>query len=82
MTIKIVSDSTCDLSAALVEKYGVTIIPLTVVAGDSQYRDGVDFTPDDVFKFFDDTGRLCSTTAINESTFAEFSLSFRRSMTR
>lgn len=71
MNIKIVSDSTCDLSPELVKKYGVAIVPLTVVAGENQYQDGVDFTPNDVFKYFDSTGNLCSTTAINESTFAE-----------
>ena len=31
MRIKITSDSTCDLSAELLEKYDITLMPLTIV---------------------------------------------------
>lgn len=40
--VHIVADSTCDLSGELVEKYGITIIPLNIVLGDKEYADGKD----------------------------------------
>ena len=49
MNIKIISDSTCDLSQELIDQNNITIIPLTVVKDGKQYRDGVDITPADIF---------------------------------
>ncbi len=42
MTVRIVTDSTCDLPADLVTAYGITVVPLTVFFGDEALRDGVD----------------------------------------
>lgn len=61
--IKITADSTCDLSAELIEKYGITITPLYVILDDKQYSDGVDIVPDDIFGFYDKTGLLPKTAA-------------------
>jgi DegV family protein with EDD domain len=44
MTIRIVTDSTCDLPAPLVGKMGITVLPLYIHAGGQSYRDGVDLT--------------------------------------
>jgi DegV family protein with EDD domain len=44
MTIKIVTDSTCDLPQTVVDKYGITVIPLYINAGDQSYIDGVELT--------------------------------------
>ena len=46
-TIKIVADSTCDLSPELLEKYDISVIPLCIVMGDQSYYDGLDTTPQD-----------------------------------
>lgn len=51
--IQIVSDSTCDLSAELIEKYGIKILPLHVMLGEEEHRDGVDITPDELYKWAD-----------------------------
>ena len=32
--IRIVADSTCDLSKDLIEKYDITILPLHIILGD------------------------------------------------
>lgn len=53
MGIKIVSDSTCDLSKDLIEQYNISIIPLCVIMGDDSYYDGVNITPDDMYKWAD-----------------------------
>ena len=47
--VKIISDSTCDLSQALIEKYDITILPLHILLGDKEYRDGADITPEEIF---------------------------------
>jgi DegV family protein with EDD domain len=44
MTIAIVSDSTCDLPAALVTEYNITVLPLYIHIGERDYRDGIDMT--------------------------------------
>ena len=38
--IKIISDSTCDLSQELISRYGVDIIPLHIVKGEEELEDG------------------------------------------
>ena len=63
MKIKILSDSTCDLSSELLAKYDITLVPLTVVKGDQQYKDGVTITPTDIFAHVASGGALCSTAA-------------------
>lgn len=63
--IIISSDSTCDLSAELKERYDVKIIPLGVTLGDKVYRDGIDINPDDIYAHYDKTGELPKTTAAN-----------------
>ena len=44
--IKIVADSTCDLSPELVKRYDVEIVPLFVALDDKIYRDGKEITFD------------------------------------
>lgn len=63
--IIISSDSTCDLSAELKQKYDIKIIPLGVTLGDKVYQDGVDITPDDIYAHHEKTGELPKTTAAN-----------------
>jgi hypothetical protein len=40
----IVTDSTCDLPAALVEAHGITVVPLTVFFGEEALLDSVEIT--------------------------------------
>ena len=65
MNIKITSDSTCDLSKELVEKFNIEIIPLTVVKGDESFKDGIDIMPADIFAHVAAGGDLCSTAALS-----------------
>lgn len=63
MKIKITSDSTCDLSAELLEKNDITLFPLTVIKDDKAYTDGITITTDDIFAHVAAGGDLCTTTA-------------------
>ena len=49
--IRIVADSTCDLGPELAERYGITILPLHVLLGDKEYRDGVDITIEEIYEW-------------------------------
>ncbi len=43
--IAVVTDSTSDLSATEATKYGISVVPLNVLFGGTQFRDGIDLTP-------------------------------------
>ncbi|MBO5342160.1 MAG: DegV family protein [Lachnospiraceae bacterium] len=51
--VRIVSDSTCDLSPELKEKYDIKVIPLCIVMDDESYFDMVDVTPLEIFEWAD-----------------------------
>lgn len=53
MSVKIISDSTCDLSKELIEKYDIEILPLHIVLGDKEYKDGMDIGPDEIYEWSD-----------------------------
>ena len=61
--IRIVADSTCDLSPELVERYNITILPLHVLLGDDEYRDGIDITIDEIYKWADEHKTTPKTSA-------------------
>jgi DegV family protein with EDD domain len=50
MTIRVVTDSTCDLPPSLLQDLGITMIPLVLMFGDEELRDGVDITSEEFFK--------------------------------
>ncbi len=75
--IKITADSTCDLSPEILESMNITLIPLHILVGSDDFRDGIDISPADVFRYVDKEGKLCKTAAVNvyeyEKLFGEFS---------
>jgi len=50
MAIKLVTDSTSDLTREQAEQYGITVIPLNVHFGEELYRDGIDISPEQFFR--------------------------------
>lgn len=52
--IAIVTDSTCDLSEELVDKFNIHILPLKVVYGKEEYQDGIEIRPEEVYARFPD----------------------------
>lgn len=61
--IKIISDSTCDLSRDLLSKYNISILPLHILLGEDEYKDGVDITPDDIYSWSDKNKTTPKTSA-------------------
>ena len=72
MKIKILSDSTCDLSKALVEENDIALVPLTVIKNDEQFKDGVTITPDVIFSHVAAGGSLCTTSANAVGEYQEY----------
>ena len=64
MSVRIFSDSTCDLSEELVRRYSVTIIPLCIVMGDKSYYDGEGVGQAEIFKWADENRTTPKTAAI------------------
>ena len=48
--IAVLADSCCDVPAALVQQYGLYILPLKIIYHDHEYLDGVDITPQEVYE--------------------------------
>ena len=76
--IKITADSTCDLTPEIIRDMDITLTPLYIVVdGGESYRDGIDITPDDLFRLVDTDKKRCHTTAVNQfdylKVFREFS---------
>lgn len=51
--IKIMADSTCDLSKEVVDRFNIGIAPLNVIIDGKSYRDGVDMTADEFYILLD-----------------------------
>lgn len=52
--IKIMADSTCDLSNDVLELYDISLAPLTINIGGEIYRDRVDIGPDEFYGMMED----------------------------
>ena len=69
--VKIIADSTCDLSKELIEKYNVEILPLNIMLGEKEYRDGVNITPDEIYAWSDEHKTTPKTSAVGMYAAAE-----------
>ena len=49
--VKVISDSTCDLSKELLEKYDISILPLHILLGEEEYEDGRDITIEEIYEW-------------------------------
>lgn len=61
--VKIISDSTCDLSKELIERYNISILPLHILLGEDEYEDGVNLTPQEIFSWSDENKSTPKTSA-------------------
>ena len=63
--VAIIADTTCDLSTELKEKYHIKTVPLHIHLGDKEYTDGVDITPDDIYRWSDENKATPKTSTIS-----------------
>ena len=50
MTVRIVTDSTCDLPAETIARYGICVVPLFINVGEQGFLDGIDITREQFYK--------------------------------
>lgn len=63
--VKIIADSTCDLSEDLLRKYDISVLPLHILLGEEEYEDGTEITPDEIYKWSDEHRTTPKTSAIS-----------------
>lgn len=61
--VKIISDSTCDLSPELIAKYDIDILPLHILLGEDEYKDGKNITPEQIYSWSDENKTTPKTSA-------------------
>ena len=61
--VKIIADSTCDLSEELQKQYEITILPLHIFLGEEEYEDGYSITPDEIYRWSDQNRTTPKTSA-------------------
>lgn len=62
--VKIIADSTCDLSPDLLARYDIDILPLHIILGEQDYLDGQGISPDELYRWSDEQRTSPKTAAI------------------
>ena len=71
MAIRIITDSTCDLSRADQERLGIQVIPLTVHFSGTSYLDGVDLTNEQFYEKLEQCEQLPTTSQVPPQDFID-----------
>ncbi|WP_270939952.1 DegV family protein [Romboutsia lituseburensis] len=69
--IKIVCDSLSDIPSEYIEKYNISIVPLSVIFDGKEYIDGVDINKDEFYKMLRDNDNLPKTSQVTYIKFKE-----------
>lgn len=70
--IRISTDTTADIPKHFIDEFDISVLPLIVTLGDSEYFDGIDVSPDDIYKFVAETDTLPKTSARSIEDFKEY----------
>ncbi len=71
MSIKIVTDSTCDLPQDLLQEYGIKLVPLYINFGDQGYLDGVELTRQEFYQRLPESDPLPTTATPGVDAFKQ-----------
>ena len=69
--VHICADSTVDLSPELVERFGITVLPMLVTLDGDTRLDGIEVVPQDLFAYTQKTGQLAKTAAQSSAYYAD-----------
>lgn len=67
--VKLITDSTSDLSDDLVKKHDIAVVPLYVNFNTQSFKDNVDITPQELYRKVSQIGSLPSTSATTPTDF-------------
>ncbi len=71
MTVKIITDSTSDLTPQIANKLGITVVPLYINFGTESHLDGVDLTTEEFYRKLASSKTLPTTAVPGPAMFAE-----------
>jgi len=69
MSVRIVTDSTCDLPVDVVEQYGITVVPIYVNLENKSYQDGVDLDREGFYQQLESSKTFPSTASPSTESF-------------
>ena len=69
--VAVVADSTCCLPQEIVERYDICVVPLHIVHEGKSYRDGIDITPNEVYKIMRKKENLPTTSTASAGGFLD-----------
>ena len=69
--IRISTDSTAHIPRELREELNIQVVPLTIINGEEQYRDGYDLTPQEFYEILDKSAVLPSSSQATPVQFME-----------
>jgi DegV family protein with EDD domain len=69
--IKLITDSTSDLSEEIIKQNNICVVPLYVNFGVQSYKDNIDIKPDELFRKVKETGKLPMTSAPSIADFTD-----------
>lgn len=75
--IIIATETGSDMPQELVDQYGVKVVPMHVNMGGTTYKDGT-ISVDQVFEYFESTGKVPQTSATNVNEYMEFFAAIRQ----
>jgi len=67
--IAIVTDSTCDLSQELIDRYQINMLPINISFGENHYLDKITMKPAQFYRLLDDCPDYPKSAQVNESSF-------------
>ena len=76
--IRITADSTCDLSESLLQKYGISILPLNIVLDMKSYSDGEEISPDEIYAWSEKMHKTPKTAAVAYDRALEMASAFQK----
>ena len=71
MSIRIVTDSTCDLPESVVAEYGIAVIPAYINVGDESYLDGVELSRQEFYRRLPDWESVPTTAVPGPEVFRQ-----------
>ncbi len=69
--IQIITDSMLDIPKDVIEKHNIIMVPLTIIFGDEEYRDGIDLTGSQFYEKLSKSTDLPKTSQITPNTFVD-----------
>ena len=71
MSVKLIIDSSSDISKSEADSLGITMIPMLITIGDKEYYDGVDITPQEFYEKLEQEKSLPKTAQVTPFRFED-----------